>query len=167
MTGRALIIDHEACWGCLACEVACKQENSVDPGIKLIRVFEEPVRERDGRPSFTFTVNACRHGECEGTPCVSVCPTGAIVRREDGLVIMTAEECIGCEACVGTCPWEAIAVNRHRSVTQKCNLCHHRVDRGLAPACADNVCLARAIHFGDPEEIRPRIEARRRVRERV
>jgi tetrathionate reductase subunit B len=167
MTRRALIIDHEACWGCLACEVACKQENLVEGGVKLIRVSEEPVHERPGKPSFTFVVNACRHGECDGTPCMDVCPTGAIVRREDGIVIMAVAECIGCEACVEVCPWDAIAVNAHRSVTQKCNLCHHRVDRGLVPACADNVCLARCIHFGDPEEIRPRIEARRRVRDRV
>jgi Fe-S-cluster-containing dehydrogenase component len=36
-------------------------------------------------------------------------------------------------------------------VARKCNLCHHRVDRGLMPACADNVCLAHCIHFGDSE----------------
>jgi Fe-S-cluster-containing dehydrogenase component len=166
MTPLALVIDHEACWGCLACEVACKQEHNTDPGTKLIRVLEEEVRETEGRLSFTFRVSACRHGKCEGTPCADACPTDAITVRDDGIVVMDVGECVGCLACVTLCPDEAIAVNARRSITQKCNLCHHRVDRGLLPACADNVCLAHCIYFGDPAEILPRIEARRKVRER-
>ena len=70
MNRLALIIDHEACWGCMACEVACKLENGVEPGLKFIRVGEEPVRERNGKPFFSYTVNTCLHGECVGTPCV-------------------------------------------------------------------------------------------------
>ncbi|MCK5721978.1 MAG: 4Fe-4S binding protein, partial [Gammaproteobacteria bacterium] len=27
MKAYSLIIDHESCWGCKTCEVACKQEN--------------------------------------------------------------------------------------------------------------------------------------------
>ena len=61
MTQLALIIDHEACWGCMACEVACKLENGVAPGLKFIRVGEEKVREREGKPFFSYTVDACRH----------------------------------------------------------------------------------------------------------
>jgi Fe-S-cluster-containing dehydrogenase component len=44
-------------------------------------------------------------------------------------------------------------------------MCAHRADQGLIPPCADNICLAHCIHFGDPDEIRQRIEARHRVRE--
>jgi NADH-dependent fumarate reductase subunit E len=166
VTGLALVVDHEACWGCLACEVACRQEHGTRAGAKLIRVFQEDVRTVGGRPWFTFAVHTCRHADCDGTPCVDVCPTDAIRRRDDGIVVMHPEDCIGCEACVTVCPSDAIAVNPDLSVTEKCDLCHARVDRGLLPACADNVCLARCIYFGDPDEIRPRIEARRRVRER-
>ena len=166
MTRLALIVDHEACWGCLACEVACKLENGVAPGLKFIRVGEEKVRERNGQPFFSYTVDACRHGECEGTPCVGVCPTDAIALREDGIVVMDLDDCVGCDLCIPECPYEVIVRNDDLSVTQKCNMCVHRVDRGLIPACADNICLAHCIHFGDPEDIRQRIEARRRVRER-
>ncbi len=167
MKRLAVIVDHEACWGCLACEVACKQENNADVGIKFIDVLEEPVRERNGKPHFSFNVNLCRHAECDGAPCVAVCPTDAIELREDGIVVMNIDDCVGCDLCIPECPFAAIVFNHQRSVTQKCNLCSHRVDRGLIPACADNICLAHCIYFGDPEEIRPRIEAMRRVRDRM
>ena len=41
MKTYALEIDHEACWGCKTCEVACKQENRAVDGVKLISVSEE------------------------------------------------------------------------------------------------------------------------------
>lgn len=31
-------------------------------------------------------------------------------------------------------------------------MCHHRVDLGLLPACADNVCLAHCIYFGKADQ---------------
>ena len=48
--------------------------------------------------------------------------------------------------------------------TRKCNLCYHRVVNGLYPACADNVCLAHCIYFGDPAEIEKTILKKRKVR---
>lgn len=167
MSKLALIIDHDACWGCMACEVACKLENDVAPGLKFIRVGEEKVSLRDGKPFFTFLVDACRHGECEGTPCVGVCPTDAIALRDDGIVVMDIDNCVGCDLCIPECPYDAIVRNDALSVTQKCNMCVHRVDKGLIPACADNICLAHCIYFGDPQEIRQQIASRRRVRDRA
>jgi Fe-S-cluster-containing dehydrogenase component len=82
------------------------------------------------------------------------------VQREDGIVVLTEELCSGCQACMDACPYEAIAFDAEQSVARKCNLCHHRVDHGLMPACADNVCLAHCIYFGSPEDI----EAQRRKR---
>ena len=151
MKQHALIIDHESCWGCKTCEVACKQENRAADGIRLISVLEEGPGMIDGKMDFMFRVNVCRH--CDDPPCVDACPEETILKRKDGIVVMDYKKCSGCEACIEACPFDAIAIDEDKGVAQKCNLCHHRVDQGLIPACADNVCLAHCIYFGDPKEI--------------
>ena len=150
MKPYALIIDHDACWGCKTCEVACKQENNTSDGVKLISVWEDGPHMKNGKLAVTFRVTVCQH--CEEPPCVDACPEEAIYKRGDGIVVMDDQKCAGCELCIGACPYHAIAFDASKGVAQKCNLCHHRVDQGLLPACADNVCLAHCIHFGHPHE---------------
>ena len=151
MKQYALLIDHEACWGCRTCEVACKQENGAAEGINLIRVSEDGPTVVDGKPFFMFLVNVCQH--CDDPPCAEECPEEAIARRPDGLVVMDYQRCTGCALCVDACPYNAISFDQEGGVAQKCNLCHHRVDQGLVPACADNVCPAHCIYFGHPDEL--------------
>ena len=145
MKKYALAIDHEACWGCKTCEVACKQENGAADGIKLIYVSEDGPKMVDGEPYFVFQVNVCRH--CDDPDCIDACPEEAITKRKDGIVVMDYEQCTGCELCIEACPYNAISFDADKDVAQKCNLCYERVDQGLIPACADNVCLAHCIHF--------------------
>jgi Fe-S-cluster-containing dehydrogenase component len=154
MKKHALVIDHKSCWGCKTCEVACKQETGAADGIKLIYVSEVGPNMVDGKLDFIFQVNVCQH--CDEPDCVDACPEEAITKREDGIVVMDYEQCTGCELCVDACPYGAIAFDEDKGIAQKCNLCYHRVDKGLIPACADNVCLAHCIFFGDPEEISQR-----------
>jgi tetrathionate reductase subunit B len=71
------------------------------------------------------------------------------VKRADGIVVMDDSLCTGCQACIEACPYDAIDFDHQKGIAQKCNLCHHRVDYGLIPACADNVCLAHCIYFGE------------------
>ena len=160
MKKYALIIDHEACWGCKTCEVACKQETNSTDGIKLISVSEDGPKIINGTLDFSFQVSVCRH--CDDPPCAKACVEEAISKREDGIVVIDYEKCTGCQACIEVCPYDAIVFDMSKGIAQKCNLCHHRVDRGLIPACADNVCLAHCIYFGDPDEIRQMISKKRR-----
>jgi Fe-S-cluster-containing dehydrogenase component len=140
-----LEIDHEACWGCKTCEVACKQENRAADGIKLISVSEEGPEMIDGKLDFVFRVNLCRH--CSEPPCADVCSEEAIVKRSDGMVVMDYDLCTGCRLCIEACPYDVIEFDDEKDIAQKCNLCHHRIESGLIPACADNVCPAHCIYF--------------------
>jgi Fe-S-cluster-containing dehydrogenase component len=63
------------------------------------------------------------------------------------------------------CPYDAIRFDEEKGKALKCNLCHHRVDKGLIPACADNVCLAHCIYFGNPLGIEEAIREKRRRRQ--
>ena len=81
------------------------------------------------------------------------------------MALQEAQRCISCgSCCIQACPYGAIAFDRKTGKIQKCNLCHHRVTKGLYPACADNVCLAHCIYFGDPAEIERRILEKRKIR---
>jgi Fe-S-cluster-containing dehydrogenase component len=145
MLKNEVIIDHKLCWGCRTCEVACKQENRVAEGVKLVSVREIEPRQFDDQSDSIFQVNLCRH--CDEPPCADACPEAAIRKRDDGIVVMDYDLCTGCQACIDECPYDAIAFDDDKDIAQKCNLCHHRVDHGLIPACADDVCLAHCIYF--------------------
>ncbi|GAP65536.1 DMSO reductase subunit B [Mizugakiibacter sediminis] len=96
---------------------------------------------------------SCLH--CETPACVPVCPTGASYKRaEDGIVLVDADKCIGCQLCAWACPYGAREFSAARGVMQKCTLCVDRIyDDSLAPQDRQPACVAacptRARHFGD------------------
>jgi len=96
--------------------------------------------------SMDFLPRLCMH--CASPPCVEVCSSGALWKREDGVVILDGERCDGCQACVEACPYGAIAPSSGTGPVEKCNLCAHRLDQGLEPFCVV-CCEGQAMHFGD------------------
>jgi Fe-S-cluster-containing dehydrogenase component len=114
MKKHALRIDEAFCWGCKACEVACKQENHVPDGVKLIALKEEFSKGSDGAPNVIFRLSICRH--CDDPPCVAACPVEAITQRQDGIVVLDHGGCTGCESCLEVCPYDAIAFDRQDGV---------------------------------------------------
>jgi NADPH-dependent glutamate synthase beta subunit-like oxidoreductase len=81
------------------------------------------------------------------------------------MAVQEALRCISCgSCCIQACPYDAITFDQKIGKIQKCNLCYHRVTNGLYPACADNVCLAHCIYFGDPAQIERRILEKRKMR---
>ncbi len=96
---------------------------------------------------------SCLH--CETPACVTVCPTGASYKRaDDGIVLVDAEKCIGCQLCAWACPYGAREVGPVLRTMQKCTLCVDRIYderlpvREREPACVQ-ACPTRARHFGD------------------
>ncbi len=139
------VIDQTRCIGCHACTTACKSENDVPLGVtrtfvKYVDVGVFPHVRR------AFQVTRCN--QCEDAPCVAACPTAAMFRRDDGIVDFDKTACIGCKACMAACPYDAIFINPDDHSAEKCNLCAHRLDIGLEPACAV-VCPVEAILVGD------------------
>ncbi len=96
----------------------------------------------------------CNH--CTNAPCVAICPTKALFKREDGIVDFNTELCIGCKSCMQACPYDALYIDPHDHTAQKCNYCAHRTDIGLQPACVV-VCPEQAIIAGDLDDPATRI----------
>lgn len=154
------VIDQEACIGCHACTVACKAENNVPVGdfrtwVKYVETGRFPDVKRH------FAVLRCNH--CTDAPCVAICPVNALVKREDGIVDVDRQACIGCRACMQACPYDALYMNEDLHAVEKCHFCAHRVEKGLEPACV-TVCPVGAIIPGDFHD--PDSPVSRLIRER-
>lgn len=141
-------IDQRTCIGCHACTVACKTEHRIPVGqfrtwVKYVDSGTFPDTRRD------FAVMRCNH--CTDAPCVAICPTGALFKRDDGIVDFDSEVCIGCKSCMQACPYDAIYIDKDTNTAAKCNFCAHRVDNGLEPACV-TVCPTHSIWVGDLDD---------------
>ncbi len=182
MTQLALVIDLDVCVGCHACVTSCKQWNTSgaagplsdhDPyGADTSGVFFNRVQTFEvGQYPDTQVVHfpkSCLH--CEDPPCVPVCPTGASYKRkEDGIVLVDADKCIGCKYCAWACPYGAREFDEDRGIMTKCTLCVDRIyDASIPPerrnpACV-NACPTHARLFGDVHD--PESEISRAIRER-
>ena len=141
----AKVLDQDKCIGCHACTTACKSENEVPLGVT--RTYVKSV-EVGAFPQVRRSFQVTRCNQCADAPCVAACPTQAMYRREDGIVDFDKSVCIGCKACIAACPYDAIFINPEDNSAEKCNLCAHRLEVGLEPACV-TVCPTGAILVGD------------------
>jgi Fe-S-cluster-containing dehydrogenase component len=142
-----MLINLDRCIGCEYCLRACSATNDVAAD----RPWNIVVPEETSTGRSFFFSRPCLH--CQHAPCVEVCPVKATYVRDDGLVVMDYDRCIGCRYCEVACPydvrkfnWEARSdVNafvptwgtpeverRPRGVVEKCTFCIHRIDAGLA-----------------------------------
>lgn len=150
----AILTDLNRCVGCLSCSVACKAANKVPIGQfwnKVMRVGPFPTVEGGtfDQSTMYFLPMTCQH--CENAPCIDVCPTGASMKLENGIVAIDPEMCIGCQSCMAACPYGVRYLNDETNVVEKCTLCQDKVEEGELPACVMQ-CCARARFFGDLDE---------------
>lgn len=153
MTQYAIITDLNRCTGCLACAVACKAANNVRIGNywnQVLRIGPTPMYEGAQNPDVElyYLPVTCQH--CENPECVNVCPTSASYKDEDGTIQIDPELCIGCQSCVGACPYGVRYLNDDEGVVEKCTLCKDKIDNGELPQCVAQ-CGGRARFFGDIE----------------
>jgi len=158
MTQYGFYVDLNACIGCKACQMACKDRADNEVGANFRRVIEYGGGDwlREGNTIvpdiFTYSVpTACNH--CSNPPCLPVCPTAAISKDENGIVVIDVEQCIGCHYCEWACPWGAPVFYEALAVVNKCDFCKDIVDAGGNPACVE-ACPMRAMEWGDIEELK-------------
>lgn len=148
MPRLGMLIDLRTCIGCHACSVACKAEFDIPLG-----VFRDTVKyvEEGTYPKATrhFIPILCNH--CEDAPCVKACPTGAIIRLENGEVVINQGDCNVNRFCMAACPYGAIYIDPDQHVAQKCTFCEHRTAQGMQPACVD-ACPTHCRIFGDLDD---------------
>lgn len=143
----AMAIEVNKCVGCADCVVACQTENNVPIGYSRDWIVE---RVRGEYPDLLMHFESQRCNHCIDTPCVRTCPTGASFVDEGGIVKVTHDECIGCGACIESCPYDARYFHPDGYV-DKCTFCDHRVKEGMDPACV-SVCPTYCMHFGDLDD---------------
>jgi DMSO reductase iron-sulfur subunit len=149
MTQYAILLDLDKCVGCHSCTVACKIENDVQLGRFWSKVHQIGPNGTFPDVDMYFLPVLCQH--CADPECVRVCPTGASAKREDGIVLVDHDICIGCQYCVLACPYGVRVFNEEAGVIEKCTLCAHLVERGDQPACV-KTCIGKARTFGDIDD---------------
>lgn len=173
MTKYGMAVDMRRCAACNRCSMACIVEHNLPDGVLWTHAVAEggdydrtPGGTYPSDLSMKFYTISCQH--CDMPLCYASCPTGAIDKRDDGIVTTDMEACIGCEACVPACPYSArtfisgeptyqldFAVGSgevHLANTAvKCTFCTERVDADQQPRCVE-VCYAHARVFGDLDD---------------
>lgn len=148
MVRWGMVIDLTKCIGCMTCTVACEVENLLPYGISWGRVVdfengEYPNVER------VFLPMPCM--QCGEPACTKVCPTGATSRRDDGIILIDYDRCVGCRLCMIACPYDSCVYTEKidlptplpllkrevrsnyqilkAKAVSKCTFCVHRIDR--------------------------------------
>ncbi|MGD8524736.1 MAG: 4Fe-4S dicluster domain-containing protein [Thioalkalispiraceae bacterium] len=165
-----MLIDTRKCNDCDDCVTACQTENGWGTGsnneelssdrqkaqwIRKVKLTDKQTGHVQSLPLM------CQH--CEHPPCVDVCPTGASMKRADGIVLVDKHICIGCRYCMMACPYKArsfiheelqnqkVVAPRGKGTVESCTMCVHRIDEGGTPACVEACTKTdkKAMMFGD------------------
>lgn len=158
MTRYVMVADLRRCVGCQTCTASCRHANATPPGVQWRRVLDiESGTYPDVRR--TFMPVGCMH--CEDPPCMEVCPSTATRKRDDGIVTIDYDLCIGCAHCSTACPYQArykyteqdfaygdegpVASEEQRmdksriGVSNKCTFCVDKIDAGTAKGLTPGV----------------------------
>jgi Fe-S-cluster-containing dehydrogenase component len=131
---RRILVHQDLCSGCRACQVACVAQHESHFGTATARIHVTKIE-----PLGLDQPHVCRL--CHQAPCLAACPAGALVRKEvSGPILVQAEDCIGCSACVDACPFGVATLHPETGVVLICDLCQGD------PACVKR-CATGAIVY--------------------
>jgi len=157
-----MVIDLRTCDGCAMCTRSCQQRHGLREEQTWIKVY---TMKNDAGGTFSMP-RPCMM--CEDPPCLKVCPVGATLRTDEGLVLVDNNTCVGSRACMAACPYEARYFNwseplpakrmpmpstpqmplAKKGTVGKCVLCADRLPQGELPACVSG-CAMGVLYIGD------------------
>lgn len=163
-----MVIDLARCKNLKKCQSACNHMHQIHPGQNWIKVLS---MEDGENTSPYWQPTTCMH--CDEPPCVKVCPVDATFKRQDGIVLIDSDRCVGCRFCMAACPystrvfnWEepglpAEVADQHYScetsipqkkgTVGKCDFCPDMTRKGELPHCVSS-CPNGVFFFGDMNE---------------
>jgi molybdopterin-containing oxidoreductase family iron-sulfur binding subunit len=163
-----MVIDLSKCRNARKCVEACQSAHHLRPYEYHINTLV--MQESVNTPAF-FMPKPCQH--CDNPPCVSVCPVDATFKRQDGIVLIDNERCIGCRFCIAACPYSArifhwqepslneadkdkeydveLNVPQKKGTVTKCLFSADRLREGMLPYCV-SACPNGVFYFGDENE---------------
>lgn len=163
-----MIIDLSKCRNARKCVNACQDAHHLRPYEYHINTLQ--MQESVNTPAYHMP-KPCQH--CDNPPCVSVCPVDATFKRQDGIVLIDNERCIGCRFCMAACPYSArmfhwqdplsaeadkgkeydieLNVPQKKGTISKCLFSADRLREGALPYCV-SACPNGVFYFGDENE---------------
>lgn len=163
-----MVIDLGRCKRALKCQKACQKNHYLPEQDKWLKVY----KMQDNRNTAPYWMpKPCVHND--NPPCVKVCPVNAMFKRDDGIVLVDNERCIGCRFCMAACPYSSISFNwgepvlpseiagityspetsvpRKTGTVEKCDFCPDMAREGKLPHCV-TACPNGVFYFGDLNE---------------
>ena len=163
-----MVIDLSRCKNVGACKSACNHAHQLNPGQNWIKVL--PMQDAEHTAPY-WEPTTCMH--CDEPPCVKVCPVDATFKRQDGIVLIDSDRCIGCRFCMAACPYSTRVFNWQEPVLEKevavqlyscetsmpqkmgtvskCDFCPDMARKGELPHCV-SACPNGVFAFGDMNE---------------
>jgi Fe-S-cluster-containing dehydrogenase component len=163
-----MVIDLARCRNARKCMEACQSHHQLRPEQHHINVLQM----KDARHTAPYYMpKPCMH--CDNPPCTKVCPVNATFKRDDGIVLIDNERCIGCRFCIAACPYSARVFNwldprdeeqytgvtynieanvpQKKGTISKCLFSADRLRDGKLPSCV-SACPNSVYWFGDQNE---------------
>ncbi len=141
----AFEVDLDLCSGCKACVTACHNQNGLEENETWRDVGYLYGTDTNGEYRAQHVTTSCHH--CLEPGCMKGCPVNAYEKDGiTGIVHHLDDQCIGCQYCTFTCPYDVPKYSPTLGIVRKCNMCSDRLAGGEAPACVQ-ACPTEAIRI--------------------
>jgi molybdopterin-containing oxidoreductase family iron-sulfur binding subunit len=163
-----MVIDLAKCKNARNCVTSCQKMHHLPEEKEWLQV--KLMKDSPEAAPYWFP-KTCFH--CDNPPCVKVCPVDATFKRDDGLVLIDADRCIGCKFCMAACPYSTRVFNWSEpdlpeeiscldyspetsvpsrvGTVEKCDFCPDMARMGQLPDCV-TACPNGVFYFGDQNE---------------